>query len=104
MRAWTSSYPARFIAMATYDQATFDIDLGFNIWTRQTIGMELDIDHFEPSKKVFLARRIDNLLATANRITLTLYWGDSDDAGTYAEIDVDNEDLIDLLDRAGFLS
>jgi hypothetical protein len=66
--------------------------------------MELDIEKFEPSKKIFLARRIDNMLATAHRITLTLYWGDSDDAGTYAEIDVDNEDLIDLLDRAGFLS
>lgn len=104
MRAWTSSYPARFVAMVTYDQAVFDIDLGFNIFTRQTIGMELDVDRFQASKKVFLARRIENYLATAHRITLTLFWGDSDDAGTYAEIDVDGEDLIDLLDRGGFLS
>lgn len=104
MRPWVGSYPSKYVGMHDFDEPTFDLNLGFGVSIRRSIKIDIDTKDYESSKRVFLRRRVDNILGSAKHIMLTIYWGDTDDAASYAEIEADSQDLLDALYRSGFVT
>jgi len=102
MKPWVSDYPAKFVGVAEYNAVIFDVYLGFHLILRQTISLELD--DVETSKKVFLKRKLENMLSAATDISLRFLWSSVDDATPSVDIEIDHKDLIDELERAGYLS
>lgn len=104
MRAWVASYPGKYLGMADFDEPIFDLNLGFGVTIKRSIKIDIDTKEYESSKRIFLQRRVENILGAARYIMLTIYWGDTDDDASYAEIEADSQDLLEALYRSGFVT
>lgn len=95
---WQSSYPATFIAVTADIGVDFDLNLGWGVTLRRNIGIEFPPNQFDATQKLFIRRRLENLLSTAKHIFIDMTW---DDSGDFCEILVNGEDLNDLMIAQG---
>ena len=101
-RTWISTYPAYFVQVLDYNVVEFILDLGFNISIKQQINIDINMAP-DNTRVVFLKRRIENILHSAKRITIDIYWSNQNQTDHCADIDVDNRDLIEMLYASGAL-
>ena len=100
-RPFLIEYPARFIRVESHNEIHFEICLGFGLTLKQTVT--IDVSDLEASKRVFLQRKLENMLAASRDICLRFLWSHCDDAKPAVDIDVDHEDLLDKLEALGYL-
>lgn len=101
MRPWIGEYPATFLEMVDYNEILFDIELGFHLTLRQPIMLDLELE--EGSRRAFLKRKLENMLATANIIFLRFFWDDAEEIRPIVDMDVDGVDLMDHLEALGYI-
>jgi hypothetical protein len=99
MRPWMSTYPAIFIEIDSDGEVIFELNLGWGVTMRRGIKIEFSMS-FDKTQKLFIQRRLENILSTAKHIFIDVTW---DDSGPFCEIIVNGEDLTDLMVTQGVL-
>jgi hypothetical protein len=97
---WVGFYPCTFIRVLEADAIEFEIQLGWGL--RLTKDVEIAVPPLHKHRAVFMKRRIENILATANQLALQMYWGDPDVYSVYCDVLVDGDDLVNILCREGY--
>ncbi len=100
MRPWQSSNPATIVQVLSSHEILFDINLGWGITLRQAIGLEYR-NNYDASQRVFIKRRLENLLSNATNIMIDMYWDDGEIP--FCDILVGGQDIIDLIENGGIL-
>jgi hypothetical protein len=99
MKPWRSSYPADFVAVHDDGSIDFDVHLGWGLIFRRNIAIEFSV-RFDPTQRIFIKRRLENIMGTAKHIFIDMTW---DDSGDFCEILINGEDLTDVLTTSGVL-
>jgi len=97
MKPWQSTHPAKIVMIISSHEILFDINLGWGITMRQAIGLEYKQD-FDASQRVFIKRRLENMLSNVKDVMIDMYWDDGE--VPFCDILVGGEDIIDLIERA----
>jgi hypothetical protein len=63
------------------------------------VPIDLPTDGWENSKKVFLKKRIENVLTNANEILVDVFWSNEKEIYSAFDIEVDRVDILDHLER-----
>ena len=71
----------------------FDLNLGWGVSLRRKIQIDFS-PKYDATQKLFICRRLDNILSTAKHIFVEMTW---DDSGDFCEIIVNGEDLQELM-------
>lgn len=100
MRPWQSSNPAKIVMVISSHEILFDINLGWGITMRQAIGLEYRTN-YDSTQRMFIKRRLENMLSTAKDIVIDMYWDDGE--VPFCDILVGGEDIIDLIENQGVL-
>lgn len=98
-KTWISAYPAKYIGMVNFNTPVFELWLGFDVLIRHPVVIDLPTDGWENSKKVFLQRRIENILTNAKEILVDVFWSNDNGIYSHFDIEVDRVDIIDHLER-----
>lgn len=96
MRPWQSTHPAKVVEVLSSHEIIFDVNLGWGITLRQAIGLEYKNDYCA-SQKIFIKRRLENLLSNAKDIMIDMFWSEGEIP--FCDILIGGEDIIDLIER-----